>query len=84
MEIDHPAHPRNLPPELMQRAHRTWTTTAKNVRISHLHSEVSQLLNTMGIPHTVEHLTDGELFSMDLAIPGEAHAHTHMLAISVS
>ena len=70
MEIDHASKPRSIPSELMRQAHATWVATAHNVRISQLHAEVSQMLTDMGINHSVEQLTEGKLFSVDLALPG--------------
>ena len=32
-------------------------------RISEFHAEVSRMLGAMGVPHTIEHLTDDHLFS---------------------
>ena len=75
MELDHPGAARTIPAELMQQAQATWMSTARNVRISQLHADMSQLLTAMGIVHTVEHLTEGGLFSLDLAIPGEQACH---------
>ena len=40
-------------------------------RISRFHSEVSRTLNAMNIPHAVEHLTEDEFFSIDIALPEE-------------
>lgn len=71
MEIDHANEARQHPEELMKKAQAVWVETAQNVRISHMHSEVSNLLNTMDVAHAVEHLTEGGLFSLDLAIPGK-------------
>ena len=71
MEIDHGGKQRSIPSVLIQQAHDTWVATTRNVRISQLHSEVSQLLHAMGISHSVEFLTEGGLFSLDLAIPGK-------------
>lgn len=75
MEVEFPKHPRHSPAELISKAHDTWTATAHKVRISQLHKEVSQQLTAMGIAHTLEQLTSGDLFSIDLAIPGEHMCH---------
>ena len=84
MEVDHADEHRPLPAELMQHAGATWVAATRNVRISQLHSEVSQLLTIMGIAHEVEYLTDGDLFSLDLAIPGESNNALTALAGGLS
>ena len=40
------------------------------VHVSALHMDVSRVLNSMGMLHTLEHVTDDQLFSIDIAFPG--------------
>lgn len=74
MEIDQAGLPRDRPPELLALANATWKAATRNVRISQLHSEVSQALKELGEEHEMEYLVEGELFSLDMAIPGKLDA----------
>lgn len=67
----HPQKDWSLDPELMRICMAAWKSQVSEVTISEFHSEVSRTLNAMGIPHTLEHLTDDGLFSMDIALPEE-------------
>lgn len=71
MEIDQAGQPRSTPPELLRQASATWKAATKKVRISQLHNEVSQALTDLGQTHEMEFLVEGELFSLDMAIPGK-------------
>ena len=71
MMVDKPGADLRMPGGLMEAAHRTWLASARNVRVSALHCEVSRLLGERGVPHTIEHLTDDQLFSVDIALAGD-------------
>ena len=71
MMVDKPGADLRMPGGLMEAAHRTWLVSARNVRVSALHREVSRLLGERGVPHTIEHLTDDQLFSVDIALAGQ-------------
>ncbi|KAI3429562.1 hypothetical protein D9Q98_005650 [Chlorella vulgaris] len=60
-----------LPEELLRLGMQCWMQRAKVVTVSELHSEVSRMLVSMGEQHTVEHLTQDQLFSVDIAFPSE-------------
>lgn len=47
---------------------QAWKEQALNIVISKFHTDVSALLDTMHIPHKNEHLTDDQLFSIDIAL----------------
>jgi len=59
-----------MPGGLMEAAQKTWLASARNVRVSALHRDVSRLLSEHGVLHTIEHLTDDHLFSVDIALAG--------------
>jgi hypothetical protein len=40
-------------------------------RISGFHSEVSRMLTSIGVPHSIEYLLPDQLFSVDIALPAE-------------
>ena len=71
MMVDKPGADLRMPGGLMEAARRTWLASARNVRVSALHREVSRLLGERGVAHTIEHLTDDQLFSVDIALAGE-------------
>ena len=71
MMVDKPGADLRMPGGLMEAAHRTWLASARNVRVSALHREVSRLLGERGVAHTIEHLTDDQLFSVDIALACE-------------
>lgn len=71
MMVDKPGADLRMPSGLMEAAHRTWLASARHVRVSALHREVSRLLGDRGVAHTIEHLTDDQLFSVDIALAGE-------------
>ena len=52
-----------MPEEMLMLGHEAWIEGVKNIKISRFHSEVSRLFSAMGIPHTLETLTEGSLFS---------------------
>lgn len=78
MMVDKPDADLRMPGGLLDAAKRTWLASARNVRVSALHREVSRLLADRGVPHAIEHLTDDHLFSVDIALPG---ARTHHLIL---
>ena len=71
MMVDKPGVDLRMPGGLMEAAQRTWLASARNVRVSALHRDVSRLLSEHGVLHTIEHLTDDHLFSVDIALAGE-------------
>jgi hypothetical protein len=70
-------------PELESMARKSWTeVTRKCVTISTFHQEVSSTLSEMGVPHELEFLSEGGLYSLDIALKGrkiciEADGPTH-------
>lgn len=74
MRVEAPERPLPTPPTLLEAAHSQWMASCLKVRISALHHDVSQVLRSMGLPITIEQLTDDRLFSIDIAIPGLSHA----------
>ena len=72
MRVDRPQLQLNMPAQLLPAAHHTWLESCKNVRISALHRDVARVLTEHGIPHNIEHVTEDELFSVDIALPGES------------
>ena len=79
MLVDVPGADLLMPAGLKEAAHRTWQASARNVRVSGLHRDVSRLLRERGVPHAIEHLTDDHLFSVDIALPGEPLIHASIL-----
>ncbi|CAL8462328.1 g1861 [Coccomyxa elongata] len=71
MRVDQPDVQLTMPPKLLPAAHHTWLESCKNVRISALHRDVARVLTEYGIPHNIEHVTEDELFSVDIALPDE-------------
>ena len=70
MQVDKPGAVLATPPGLLERAHAQWSAACLNVRISQLHNDVARCLRSLGVPITIEQLTDDRLFSIDIAIPG--------------
>ena len=70
MQVDRPGAVLATPPGLLERAHAQWSAACLNVRISQLHNDVARCLRSLGVPITIEQLTDDRLFSIDIAIPG--------------
>ncbi|PSC74935.1 RAP domain [Micractinium conductrix] len=60
-----------LPEPLLALGQRTWIAATKRITVSEYHAEVSRMLSAMGEAHTIEHLTDDQLFSVDIALPDE-------------
>lgn len=56
-----------LPEPLQSHARHMWLTSAIDVHVSKLQSDVSNALQLAGIPNTMEWLTDDGLFSIDIA-----------------
>ena len=84
MLVDAPAADLRMPGGLREAARATWLASACNVRVSGLHRDVSRLLRAHGVLHTIEHLTDDRLFSVDIALPGEpllraSISHCHLV-----
>ncbi|GAB4822437.1 hypothetical protein N2152v2_009483 [Parachlorella kessleri] len=52
-----------MPEDLLHCSHEAWLRSTKKIKISEFHSEVSRMLSTLGVDHTIEHLTDDQLFS---------------------
>jgi hypothetical protein len=75
MMVDKPDADLRMPGGLLEAAKGTWLASARNVRVSALHREVSRLLADRGVPHAIEHLTDDNLFSVDIALPGAYIRH---------
>ena len=75
MRVDQPDVQLIMPPKLLPAAHHTWLESCKNVRISALHRDVARVLTEYGIPHNIEHVTEDELFSVDIALPGMCLIH---------
>lgn len=71
MMVDKPGADLQMPGGLMEAAHRTWPLSARTMRVSALHREVSCLLGKRGGPHTIKHLTDDQLSFIDIALAGE-------------
>ena len=70
-------------PELESEAKKSWMEVTRTcVTISGFHQEVSSTLSEMGVPHELEFLTEGGLYSLDIALKGrkiciEADGPTH-------
>ncbi|BDA46187.1 probable RAP domain-containing protein, chloroplastic [Coccomyxa sp. Obi] len=71
MRVDQPDVQLIMPPKLLPAAHHTWLESCKNVRISALHRDVARVLTEYSISHNIEHVTEDELFSVDIALPDE-------------
>lgn len=71
MRVEQPSLELKTPPGLLEQAHSQWKATCLKVRISQLHSDVSCAVQALGLPITIEQLTDDNLFSIDIAIPGK-------------
>ena len=54
----------------LETAHVTWIKSCQNTRVSGLHKGVSRVLNNMGFNHDIEHVTEDQLFSVDIALTG--------------
>lgn len=59
-----------MPPAMRREVFRMWRQQAKAVSASQFQQDVSQVLERMRIPHANEYLTEGGLFSVDIAIVG--------------
>ena len=68
--VDRPGSQLQLPVEMMQRARTVWLASARKVRISQLHRDVSRVLAELGVTHAKEQLTEDQLFSVDIALTG--------------
>ena len=68
--VDCPGSQLQLPVEMMQRARTVWLASARKVRISQLHRDVSRVLAELGVAHAKEQLTEDQLFSVDIALTG--------------
>ena len=68
--VDRPGSQLQLPVEMMQRARTVWLASARKVRISQLHRDVSRVLAELGVAHAKEQLTEDQLFSVDIALTG--------------
>jgi len=70
-------------PELEREARKNWMEITRTcVTISGFQQEVSSTLSEMGVPHELEFLSDGGLYSLDIALKGrkiciEADGPTH-------
>lgn len=64
---------RVMPPEMRREVFRMWRQQVKAVSASLFQQEVSNVLERMRIPHANEYLTEGGLFSVDIAIVGAAN-----------
>ena len=58
------------PPGLLEHARQVWTESCRKVRISKLHRDVARVMTDMGLAHSLEQLTEDELFSVDIALTG--------------
>ncbi|KAL4515162.1 hypothetical protein Ndes2526A_g09534 [Nannochloris sp. 'desiccata'] len=54
---------------MLEESEKAWRSQVSEIKTSLFHREVSRTLNAMKITHTLEHLTDDGLFSVDLCIP---------------
>jgi hypothetical protein len=80
MRVDQPEADVSMPEGLLYAAHNTWLESCKKVRISALHRDVARLLTDINIPHTIEQLTEDQLFSVDIALPGVSSSCSHCVA----
>lgn len=62
-----------MPPAMRREVFRMWRQQAKAVSASQFQHEVGQVLERMRIPHANEYLTEGGLFSVDIAIVGASN-----------
>ena len=74
MKTDQPGVELPMMPRLLETAHATWIKSCQNTRVSGLHKGVSRVLNKMGMTHDIEHVTEDQLFSVDIALTGIQHA----------
>jgi len=59
----------SFPPALLESALAVWKASVRQTgRISKLHEEVSQVLWSLGMVHTNEHITPDGLFCVDIAM----------------
>ena len=70
MKIDQKGTELAGPEGLLEHAQKIWIASCKNIRISGLHRDVARVMTAMGLPHTIEQLTEDELFSVDIALEG--------------
>ena len=70
MKTDQPSVLLPMETGLLQHAQAVWIQSCKNTRVSGLHREVSRVLEAMDLPHTIEQLTEDNLFSVDIALTG--------------
>ncbi|KAK9818101.1 hypothetical protein WJX72_007196 [[Myrmecia] bisecta] len=71
MLVDQPGVDLAMPAGLRETAKSTWVASRKNVRVSWLHKDVSRVLKEMGLDHDIEHVTQDQLFSVDISLKGE-------------
>lgn len=66
-----------LPAGLLGRAKAVWIAACQNTRTSEFHKDVARVMTDMGLEHTLEQLTDDNLFSVDIALKGELCTALH-------
>ena len=74
MKTDQPCAELALPQGLLEHARSVWIESCKHIRVSALHRDVARVLTLMGLPHTIEQLTEDSLFSVDIALAGTPHS----------
>lgn len=61
----------HLPAGLLERAKSVWVAACQNTRTSEFHKDVARVMADMGLAHTLEQLTEDNLFSVDIALQGK-------------
>ena len=72
MKTDQETVDLHLPAGLLQQARTVWIAACQNTRTSEFHKDVARVMAGMGEKHTLEQLTEDNLFSVDIALQGEA------------
>lgn len=78
MQVDKPHAQLQLPQGLLKIAHSQWAASCLKVCVSQLHNDVADTLRAMGLSITIEQLTEDKLFSIDIALPGNALSETEV------
>ena len=71
MMTDQEAVDLHLPAGLLQRSKSVWIAACQNTRTSEFHKDVARVMADMGEKHTLEQLTEDNLFSVDIALQGK-------------
>ena len=68
MEVEAPHMKLNIKPEVLKMAETRWRKQAQEITVSPLHMRVAVALRDLGMSILIEHTTEDNHFSMDIAL----------------